>query len=107
VSDVPLVSVVVNNYTYGRFLREAIDSALNQTYPRVEVVVVDDAPPRTRGGLFLAMATESPRSIRRTAGGPRRSTWDSRRAGRGRNLFGRRRLSIIGRGGAGGGGMGA
>ncbi len=41
-SDVPLVSVVVNNYNYGRFLREAIDSALNQTYPNVEVVVVDD-----------------------------------------------------------------
>jgi glycosyltransferase involved in cell wall biosynthesis len=38
----PLVSVVVNNYNYGRFLREAIDSALNQTYPRTEVVVVDD-----------------------------------------------------------------
>ena len=41
-SDVPLVSAIVNNYTYGRFLREAIDSALYQTYPRVEVVVVDD-----------------------------------------------------------------
>jgi glycosyltransferase involved in cell wall biosynthesis len=41
-SDVPLVSVVVNNYNYGRFLREAIDSALNQTYPGTEVVVVDD-----------------------------------------------------------------
>ncbi|MBD2056613.1 glycosyltransferase family 2 protein [Oculatella sp. FACHB-28] len=38
----PLVSVLINNYNYGRFLREAIDSALNQTYPHVEVVVVDD-----------------------------------------------------------------
>lgn len=37
-----LVSIVVNNYNYGRFLREAIDSALNQTYPHTEVVVVDD-----------------------------------------------------------------
>jgi glycosyltransferase involved in cell wall biosynthesis len=42
VSDEPSVSVVVNNYNYGRFLREAIDSALNQTYPGTEVVVVDD-----------------------------------------------------------------
>jgi glycosyltransferase involved in cell wall biosynthesis len=42
VSNLPLVSVVVNNYNYGRFLREAIDSALSQTYPRTEVVVVDD-----------------------------------------------------------------
>lgn len=38
----PLVSVVVNNYNYARFLREAVDSALDQTYSNVEVVVVDD-----------------------------------------------------------------
>jgi glycosyltransferase involved in cell wall biosynthesis len=38
----PLASVVVNNYDYARFLGEAIDSALTQTYPHVEVVVVDD-----------------------------------------------------------------
>lgn len=36
------VTVLINNYNYGRFLRQAIDSALNQTYPNVEVVVVDD-----------------------------------------------------------------
>jgi len=40
--DKPLVSILINNYNYGRFLTEAIDSALNQTYPHVEVVVVDD-----------------------------------------------------------------
>jgi glycosyltransferase involved in cell wall biosynthesis len=38
----PLASVVVNNYNYARFLREAIDSALAQTYTPLEVVVVDD-----------------------------------------------------------------
>jgi glycosyltransferase involved in cell wall biosynthesis len=38
----PLVSIIINNYNYGRFLREAIDSALAQDYPAVEVVVVDD-----------------------------------------------------------------
>lgn len=38
----PLVSIVINNYNYGRFLGEAIDSALNQTYPHIEVTVVDD-----------------------------------------------------------------
>ncbi len=38
----PLVSIAINNYNYGRFLKQAIDSALNQTYSPIEVVVVDD-----------------------------------------------------------------
>ncbi len=37
-----LVSIIITSHNYGRFLREAIDSALNQTYPAVEVIVVDD-----------------------------------------------------------------
>jgi glycosyltransferase involved in cell wall biosynthesis len=37
-----LVSIIVNNYNYERYLGHAIDSALAQSYPRVEVVVVDD-----------------------------------------------------------------
>src|SRR5687767_9519121 len=38
----PLASIIVNNYNYARFLGEAIDSALGQTYAPLEVVVVDD-----------------------------------------------------------------
>ena len=38
----PIVSIIINNYNYDRFLAEAIDSALNQTYPHVEIIVVDD-----------------------------------------------------------------
>ena len=37
-----LVSVIVNNFNYDHFLREAIDSALNQTFRPLEVIVVDD-----------------------------------------------------------------
>jgi glycosyltransferase involved in cell wall biosynthesis len=37
-----LVSIIIDNYNYGRFLADAIDSALGQTYARVEVIVVDD-----------------------------------------------------------------
>lgn len=35
-------SIIINNYNYGRFLAEAIESALNQTYANTEVIVVDD-----------------------------------------------------------------
>ncbi len=38
----PLVSIIINNYNYDRYLRAAIDSALTQTYSPVEVIVVDD-----------------------------------------------------------------
>lgn len=38
----PWVSVLIANHNYGRFLRDAVDSALAQSHPRLEVVVVDD-----------------------------------------------------------------
>ncbi|MGB3509303.1 MAG: glycosyltransferase [Microcoleaceae cyanobacterium] len=41
-SEETLVSIIINNYNYGNFLPEAIDSAFAQTYPNTEVIVVDD-----------------------------------------------------------------
>jgi glycosyltransferase involved in cell wall biosynthesis len=38
----PLTSIVIPVYNGARYLGEAIDSALGQTYPNVEVLVVDD-----------------------------------------------------------------
>jgi len=38
----PSVGIVINNYNYGRFLPDAIESARAQTHPEVEVTVVDD-----------------------------------------------------------------
>lgn len=38
----PFVSIIINNYNYGKFLAEAIYSALLQSYSNIEVIVVDD-----------------------------------------------------------------
>ncbi len=38
----PLVSIVIPVYNGAAYMREAIDSALAQTYPNVEVIVVND-----------------------------------------------------------------
>lgn len=41
-SNRPLITVVINNYNYARFLPDAIASCLNQSYAGKELIVVDD-----------------------------------------------------------------
>ena len=41
-SNSKLVSIIIDNCNHARFVGAAIDSALGQTYPAVEVIVVDD-----------------------------------------------------------------
>ena len=38
----PLVSIVIPAYNHEKFVRESIESALNQTYPRCELIVIND-----------------------------------------------------------------
>lgn len=40
--DAPGLSIVVSSYNYGAYLRQAIDSALDQIWNRLQVIVVDD-----------------------------------------------------------------
>src|SRR5579859_1074920 len=39
----PLVSILVPSYNGAAFLREALDSLVAQTYPNVEIILLDDA----------------------------------------------------------------
>ena len=59
--DGPMATVYVVNRNYGRFLRQAIDSALSQDYPFVEVVVVDDASDDGSSSDVLSSFEKEPR----------------------------------------------
>lgn len=36
------ISIIINNYNYGQFLKDSINSCLEQNYDKKEVIVVDD-----------------------------------------------------------------
>jgi hypothetical protein len=55
------VSVLVTSYNYGRFIREAIDSVLEQPYRNVEIVVCDDASQDDSCAIVEDCARRDPR----------------------------------------------
>ena len=38
----PLITVYITNYNYGKFVKKAIDSVLNQTFKNFELIIIDD-----------------------------------------------------------------
>jgi len=41
-NESPLITVYITNYNYGKFLRKAIDSVLNQSFTDFELLIIDD-----------------------------------------------------------------
>lgn len=41
--ETPLVSVIIPNYNYARYLKQRIESVLNQTFSDFELILLDDA----------------------------------------------------------------
>ena len=38
----PLISIVFTSYNHREYLRQALDSLVNQTYPNLEIIIIDD-----------------------------------------------------------------
>jgi len=38
----PLVSIVFTSYNHQEYLRQALNSLVNQTYPNIEIIIIDD-----------------------------------------------------------------
>ncbi|HCJ11622.1 MAG: hypothetical protein A2Y14_02635 [Verrucomicrobia bacterium GWF2_51_19] len=68
-TQAPLVSVVINNYNYGSFLMQAIESALNQTCPPLEVIVVDDGSTDVSRALLQGLKDNKVKVILKENGG--------------------------------------
>lgn len=42
-ADAPLVTILIPNYNYGRYLDECLSSAVGQTYERLQVIFIDNS----------------------------------------------------------------
>jgi glycosyltransferase involved in cell wall biosynthesis len=60
-SSVPLVSVIMPVYNGERFLPAALDSILNQTYPNLEVLVLDNGSTDGTNGIIESAARRDKR----------------------------------------------
>lgn len=56
----PLVSIIALCYNHARFLEAALDSILAQTYPHLEVVLVDDASTDGSADILRRYAAQNP-----------------------------------------------
>lgn len=57
----PRVSVVVTCYNYGRYVAEAVDSLLGQTFSELEAIVIDDASPDNSADVLRSRYSDNPR----------------------------------------------
>ena len=60
-SRLPVVSVIIPCYNYGRYLAQCLDSVLHQEDVRVDVIVIDDASPDGSGQIVRKLGAQDTR----------------------------------------------
>lgn len=56
-ASAPLVTVVIPAYNHGRYVGQAIDSVLEQDYPHIETIVIDDGSTDTTAAVLSGYAS--------------------------------------------------
>src|SRR5438034_4668818 len=51
-AELPLVSIIIPTYNRARTIERAIDSALKQSYPNIEIIVIDDGSTDDTGDVL-------------------------------------------------------
>ena len=51
----PLVTVIIPNYNHAKYLRQRIDTVLNQTYTSFEVIILDDCSTDNSKDIILSL----------------------------------------------------
>ena len=41
-SKLPLVTIYITNFNYGRYIKQSIESVLNQSFKDFELIIIDD-----------------------------------------------------------------
>ena len=70
-----LISVIVPVYNVERYLRECLDSLLSQTYPNLEIILIDDGSEDSSGAICdeYASNNENIKAIHKANQGDRKS----------------------------------
>lgn len=59
----PLVSIIIVNYNYGRYLEEAVESIFAQTYSAIECIIVDNASTDETPAVLTTISERYPQVV--------------------------------------------
>jgi glycosyltransferase involved in cell wall biosynthesis len=58
-TSLPLFSILIANYNNGRYLQEAIESVINQSYTHWEIILIDDASTDNSKEIYQQYSTDT------------------------------------------------